>query len=63
MEDSSVVPCSKLTEKRVDKVKEILQHKFKEAIANSPSVIFFDDLDLLIPDSLEQEVLYICVAI
>ncbi len=51
------IPCADLTEKRVEKVKEQLQEIFQEALCNRPSLLIFDDIDLLVPGNQEQEVI------
>src|SRR3954449_11756020 len=51
--DSIVVNCSEATEDRIPTFKEKLQQWFDDAAWHAPSIIFFDDLDRLIPAEIE----------
>lgn len=51
------VSCSELNEIRIDNLKFKLIEIFKRALANRPSLIIFDDLDILITGADEQEVI------
>lgn len=49
------VRCSELSDVRLETVKAKLTETFRNALANRPSLILFDDLDLLIPESSEDQ--------
>lgn len=48
------INCTELTDERVPVFKDLLQKKFDEAAWHGPSLIFFDDLDRLIPAEVEH---------
>lgn len=48
------INCSELTDERIPVFKEMLQNKFDQAAWHGPSLIFFDDLDRLIPAEVEH---------
>ncbi|RUP52274.1 hypothetical protein BC936DRAFT_149531 [Jimgerdemannia flammicorona] len=48
------VNCSESVEDRIPTFKEKLQQWFDEAALHAPSIVFFDDLDRLIPAELEH---------
>lgn len=55
--DISHFSCSETTEGKVDSIKSKIQRIFQEAIANRPSIVLIDDIDLLAQGSDEgQEV-------
>ncbi|CAB4388534.1 unnamed protein product [Rhizophagus irregularis] len=49
-----VVRCTELTEERISSVRDKLQQLFDDAAWHAPSIIFFDDLDRLIPAEVEH---------
>jgi peroxin-1 len=48
------INCSEISDERIPVFKEMLQKWFDEAAWHGPSLIFFDDLDRLIPAEVEH---------
>lgn len=49
--DISHFACSEITEGKTESIKSKIQRNFQTAIANRPSILFFDDIDLLAQSS------------
>jgi peroxin-1 len=48
------INCSEIADERIPVFKELLQKWFDEAAWHSPCVMFFDDLDRLVPAEVEH---------
>ena len=57
--DTREVNCAEIAEERVPTFKDLLQQWFDEAAWHAPSLIFFDDIDRLIPAEVEVSILHI----
>lgn len=57
--DTREINCAEVADERIPTFKDMLQRWFDEAAWHAPSLIFFDDLDRLIPAEVEASIQYI----